>query len=330
MNNNKTVLIIGGTGQFGFYLTNYLLKKKLKIYISTRSLQSSRVSFFKKKFRNKIFFIKLNIYKVAKIYKLLKKIKPDYIFFLSSQSSVSRSFKRKKETLKSNFIDCKIVLDAIITSGIKVKFFNASSSEIYGNIKKKIQINSIKSPVSPYGQAKLKSFNLVKKYRNIYKMKLYNGVIFNCESILRPKHFVIPKICSAAIAANKAKKNNKYIYFQFGNINIKRDWGWCDEYVKKIWKLMHTNNYDFIIATGKSYSLKKLLSIAFSFFNLNWKNYIVSKEEFFRKKEINSSAVNFTHLKKYLGAPPKIDGPKIILKLINYYKKNGTELHSYN
>lgn len=326
MSNNKTVLIIGGTGQFGFYLTNYLLKKKIKIYISTRNLQSSRVSFFKKKFRSKIFFLKINFDKKKKICNVIKKIKPDYVFFLSGQSSVFRSFKRKKETLKSNFFNCKIILDAIIKSGIKVKFFNASSSEIFGNIKKKIKINSIKIPVSPYGQAKLKSFNLVKKYRNIYKLKLYNGVIFNCESILRPAHFVIPKICLAAIAANKQKKNNKKIYFQFGNIDIKRDWGWCDEYVKKIWKLMHTRNYDFMIATGKTYSLKKLLSVAFSFYNLNWKNYIVPNKKFLRKKEIESSAVSFVHIKKYLKNPPKIDGPKIILKMIKFYKKNVSEL----
>jgi GDPmannose 4,6-dehydratase len=323
MNNNKTVLIIGGTGQLGFYLTNYLSKKKLKLYISTRNLHSSRVFFFKKNFKNKISFIKINVFKEKKIYNILKRIEPDYIFFLSGQSSVFRSFKKKKETLKSNFINCKIVLDAIIRSGIKVKFFNACSSEIFGNTKKKIQINSIKKPVSPYGQAKLKSFNLVKKYRKIYKLELYNGIIFNCESILRPKHFVIPKICLAAIAANdnEKKNSNQKIYFRFGNIDIKRDWGWCDEYIKKIWKLIHTHNYDFIIATGKTYSLKKLLSVAFSFFNLNWKNYVVSRKKFFRKREINSSAVNFTNLKKYLEIPPKIDGPKIILKMIKYYKK---------
>jgi GDPmannose 4,6-dehydratase len=317
---NKRILIIGGTGQFGFYLTKLLVKKKFYLYISTRNINSPKVKFYKKTFKKKIKFFELNLYKKEKIKNVLKKINPNFIFFFSGQSSVFKSFKEENDTFKSNFIACKNILDEIVRLGIKVKFFNATSSEIFGNIKKKITINSIKKPISPYGHAKLKSYNLIKEYRAKYKLKLYNGIIFNCESFLRPTNFVIPKICLAAIKAKEANRNKTF--FKFGNINIKRDWGWCEEYVKKIWQLMQTRNYDFIIATGKTYSLKKLLNLAFSFFGLEWKDYILPEKKFFRKKEIHSIVANSTSLKKYMIPLPKIDAKKIILLMIKHYQMN--------
>ena len=322
---NKKVLIIGGTGQFGFYLTKLLVKKKFKLYLTTRNVNSSKVAFYKKIFKKKINIFQLNLYKKKKIYNILKKIKPNFIFFLSGQSSVYKSFKNKSDTFKSNFIACKNILDEIVRLGVKVKFFNASSSEIFGNTKKKIRINSIKKPVSPYGQAKLKSYNLLKEYRIKHNLELYNGIIFNCESFLRPVNFVIPKICLAAIKANNEDKNNKKIFFKFGNINVKRDWGWCEEYVKKIWQLMKTRNYDFIVATGKTYSLKELLNLAFSYFDLKWENYVLSKKKFLRKKEIFSVVADSVYLKKYLITLPKIDAPEIIFRMIRYYQKYKTK-----
>jgi GDPmannose 4,6-dehydratase len=322
---NKKILIIGGTGQFGFYLIKLLIKKRFNLYLSTRDRNSSKVKSYKRIFKKKISIFELNLYDRKKIYNVLKKIKPNFIFFLSGQSSVYKSFKNKSDTFKSNFIACKNILDEIIRLGIKVKFFNACSSEIFGDIKRKIRINSIKKPVSPYGQAKLKSYNLLKEYRIKYNLKLYNGIIFNCESFLRPVNFVIPKICLAAIQANDAHKNNKKIFFKFGNINVKRDWGWCEEYVKKIWQLMKTRNYDFIVATGKTYSLKELLNLAFSYFDLKWENYVLSKKKFLRKKEIFSVATDSVYLKKYLITLPKIDAPEIIFRMIRYYQKYKTK-----
>jgi GDPmannose 4,6-dehydratase len=317
---NKRILIIGGTGQFGFYLTKLLIKKKFNLYLSTRNINRDKVKFYKKIFKQRIKVFELNLYKKKQINNLLKKINPNYIFFFSGQSSVFKSFKKKNDTFKSNFIACKNILDEIVRLGIKVKFFNACSSEIFGNTKQKITINTIKNPVSPYGHAKLKSYNLIKEYRVKYKLKLYNGIIFNCESFLRPINFVIPKICLAAI---KAKESNKgKIFFNFGNINIKRDWGWCEEYVQKIWQLIQTRKYDFIIATGKTYSLKKLLDLAFSFFRLKWKDYILTEKKFFRKKEIHSIVADTASLKKYMMPLPKIDAKKMILLMIKYYLIN--------
>ena len=233
------VLIIGGSGQIGFYLTKFLIKKN-EIYISTRNKNSKKI----KKLKNifiKAKIINLNILNKKNIIYNIKKINPNYIFYLAGQSSVEYSFKKKRETLLSNYLGCKNVLDAIIKLNIDVKFFNASSSEIYGNIKKMINIHSKKEPVSPYGKAKLQSFNLIQDYRKKYNLKLYNGVIFNCESNDRPKNYVFPKICMSALIAKKKIEKGEIKKFDFGNVNIKRDWGWCEEYVNLIWQNIKKN-----------------------------------------------------------------------------------------
>jgi GDPmannose 4,6-dehydratase len=316
------VFIIGGTGQFGFYLSKLLLNNTTKIYITSRNIHSTKIKFFKNIFKNRITFIKLDIYNKKKIYFYLKNIKPNYIFYLAGQSSVFKSFKKSKETLKSNFDGCKNVLDILVQLNIDAKFFNASSSEMFGNIKDKITIHTQKRPVSPYGKAKLKAYNLVRKYRKKFNLELYNGVIFNCESYIRPNSFVIPKICLSAIQAKVATSQNKKIFFKFGNLNIKRDFGWCEEYVKYIWKYMHSKNYDFIIATGKTYSLKKLLNEAFKFFKLDWRKYIIEDKNFYRKKEITSVEANIQYLKLKYKNIPKINGTQIVKKLVRYYLIN--------
>jgi GDPmannose 4,6-dehydratase len=236
---------------------------------------------------------------------------------------VLRSFFTKKETFDSNFLGCKKFLDLIVKLKLDVKFFNASSSEIYGNNFEKLRINSKKNPISPYANAKLKSFMLVKKYRKIYNLKVYNGVIFNCESYLRPDNFIIPKICHSAIQSKKLLNIKKKNFFKFGNINVYRDWGWCEEYVDVIWKYLQKTPQDFIVVTGKTFSVKKLLYEAFSFFKLNWKNYVIIDKSLYRKKEIYSSKVNICQLKKDIGYVPSINGLNIVRKLIKYYlKKN--------
>jgi len=315
----KNILIVGGTGQFGFYLTKLLINKNYRIYISSRYPEGPKTKKFKKIKNKKIFFLTINVKSKKNIVKNLKKIDPQFIFYFAGQSSVADSFKKPRETLLSNFNGCKNFLDSIIKLNLNVKFFNASSSEIFGRSKKKLLLNSQKKPVSPYGVAKLRSFNIVRKYRKKFNLKLYNGIIFNSESFLRPKKFILPKICLTAIKAKKFALKNKKKSFFFGNINVKRDWGWCEEYVKIIWLKMMEKPNDFIVATGKSYSVKDLLDAAFNIFNLNWKNYVFVNNVFLRKKEISSIIVDKKYLKRTLISLPKIDAKQIIKMLIKYY-----------
>ena len=171
--------------------------------------------------------------------------------------------------------------------------------------------------MSPYGFSKLKSFKLVKKYRNKYNLKLYNGVLSNCESYLRPNNFVLPKVCFAALVAKKDKKTGITSKFHFGNINISRDWGWAEEYVKYIWKKMnYGSEFDFIISTGRTFKLKNLIKIAFESVNLDWKKHIIIDKKLLRKKEILNVKISKINNENII----KTNGKNIIIKLLKFYK----------
>lgn len=312
----KIALIIGGTGQIGVYLANQLLKKKYKVFISSRKITEAKRNKFKIiNIYKKVNFIKLNLYNKKKVKELIKKIKPDNIYYLAGQSSVDKSFKKPKETIISNFYGCKNVLESLKEIKFSGKFLNIASSEIFGNQKGFKSLNKKLKPVSPYGKAKLKSFNLTKKFRKKFRLKTYNAIIFNCDSILRPKNFVIPKICLSAIRAFDGYKEK----IKFGDLNVVRDWGWVEEYVVAIYKTTRKKPDDIIIASGKYFKLKDLIKYAYKFFNLNWEDYILQTSKLKRPEEIKEVKVNTKQTHRKIGWKAKTDGKKVILKLIRYY-----------
>lgn len=314
----KIALIIGGTGQIGVYLANQLLKKKYKVFISSRKITEAKRNKFKIiNIYKKVNFIKLNLYNKKKIKELIKKIKPDKIYYLAGQSSVEKSFKKPKETIISNFYGCKNVLESLKEIKFSGKFLNIASSEIFGNQKGFKSLNKKLKPVSPYGKAKLRSFNLTKNFRKKFKLKTYNAILFNCDSILRPKNFVIPKICLSAIRAFNGDKQK----IKFGDLNVVRDWGWVEEYVEGIYKITENKPNDIIIATGKFFKLKDLIKYAYNFFNLDWKDYIIQINRLKRPQEIREVKVNTKQTEHKIGWKAKTDGKKVILKLIKYYLK---------
>ena len=314
----KIALIIGGTGQIGVYLANQLLKKKYKVFISSRKITEAKRNKFKIiNIYKKVNFIKLNLYNKKKVKELIKKIKPDNIYYLAGQSSVDKSFKKPKETIISNFYGCKNVLESLKEIKFSGKFLNIASSEIFGNQKGFKSLNKKLKPVSPYGKAKLRSFNLTKNFRKKFKLKTYNAILFNCDSILRPKNFVIPKICLSAIRAFNGDKQK----IKFGDLNVVRDWGWVEEYVEGIYKITENKPNDIIIATGKFFKLKDIIKYAYNFFNLNWKDYIIQTNKLKRPQEINEVKVNTKQTENKIGWKAKTDGKKVILKLIKYYLK---------
>ena len=314
----KIALIIGGTGQIGVYLTKHLLKKDYKVFISTRKITNNKKNKFKIiNIYKKINFIKLNLYKKKEVLDLIKKIKPNSIYYLAGQSSVDKSFKNPKETIISNFYGCKNVLEVLKEIKFSGKFLNVVSSEIFGNQKGFKSLNKKLNPVSPYGVAKLKSFNLTKKFRKKFKLKTYNAILFNCDSILRPKNFVIPKICLSAIRGFDGYKEK----IKFGDLNVVRDWGWVEEYVEAIYKITQKKPDDIIIASGKYFKLKDLIKYAYKFFNLNWEDYIIQTNKLKRPQEIREVKVNIKQTHRKIGWKAKTDGKKVILKLIKYYLK---------
>jgi len=315
----KIALIIGGTGQIGVYLANHLLKKNYTVFISSRKITNYKKNKFKIiNIYKKINFIKLNLYKKKEILDLIKKTKPNNIYYLAGQSSVDKSFKNPKETIMSNFNGCKNVLEVLKEIKFSGKFLNTASSEIFGNQKGFKSLNKKLKPVSPYGKAKLKSFNLTKNFRKKFKLKTYNAILFNCDSILRPKNFVIPKICLSAIKAFDGRKEK----IKFGDLNVVRDWGWVEEYVEGIYKITQKKPDDIIIASGKYFKLKDLIKYAYKFFNLNWEDYIIQTSKLKRPEEIKEVKVKTKQTCYKIGWKAKTDGKKVILKLIKYYLKS--------
>ena len=311
--NNSTChsLIIGGTGQFGISLKNLLNKKKKKVIITSR---------FKKSITRKKNFevIVLDIYNKKKIFKIIEKYKPQNIFYFAGQSSPNISFVKKKETLRSNFIGCKNVLECIFKIDKNIKFIYAASSEMYGNVKGKITLKSKKFPVNPYGISKLKGFNLTKLYREKYNLKSYSAIIFNTESILRDKSFFIPKVCMAAINAYKYSLKTK-----FGNLDIKREWNWCDDQCELLIKFLKKEPQDFIISNGKCLSAKKMLKFAFDYFNLDYKKYIIQDKKFLRPVDVKvkSSKYQESLVKNNIVKKNYIYGKKMVNLMIKYYLK---------
>ena len=305
-------LIIGGTGQLGITLLKQLNKKNKKVIITSRF----KKSIIKKK---QFEIVVLDIFNKKKISKLIKKYKPQNIFYFAGQSSPSISFVKKNETLRSNYIGCKNVLESIYKIDTNISFFYAASCEMYGKIKGKISLKSKKNPINPYGLAKLKGFNITKLYREKHNLKTYNAILFNTESILRDKSFFIPKVCLAAIDAYKYNKKTS-----FGNLKIEREWNWCKDQCELLIQFLKKKPQDFILSNGKCLSAHDMLNFAFQYFSLNYKKYTFTNNKLLRPTDIKIKRSNCSESfeKNDIKKKRFIYGKKLINLMIKGYLKS--------
>lgn len=317
---DKISIIVGGSGQFGVYLSQFLLKRRYRVIITSRNIQRAKK---KIPFKNRnLVLSKLDVLNKKQIKNLIYKYKPNAIFYFASQSSPTLSFKNKKETFNSNYKGCKNFLEIIQREKINCKFLNATSSEIFSDTKKKITLKSKKNPISPYGKAKLLSFNITKYFREKKRIKAFNAIIFNTESVLRKRDYLIPKICIAAIKAYESGAKTA-----FGNIKVSREWNWCVEQVKYLNHFIEKDPQDFILSNGRTYTAQKMLNYAFKYFKLDYKKYVIYEKKLTRKKDFKIKSSNYSYYlkKNNMSRKPKIYGKKLIHKLIKYYlneKKN--------
>ena len=316
----KKAIIIGGSGQLGISLTHNLLNKNFQVLITSRNVTLAKKKILIKNKNLKI--RKLNILNKKKIKFLLHEEKPQIVFYFAGQSSPSRSFVTEKITFQSNFEGCENFLKVIYEERIKCKFVNASSCEIFDENIKRISVNSKKNPISPYGNSKLRSHNLTKYYREKKKLKTYNAIFFNTESIYRHKDYLIPKICIAAI---NAYKSSKITYF--GNLDISREWNWSDEQIELLVKFIKKIPQDFILSNGKNFSARQMIKFAFDYYNLDYNKYIKFHKKFLRKKDflIKRSNYQLCLKRNKLKRKSKIYGKKLIYLLIKNYEKKRRE-----
>jgi len=312
--NKKTALIFGITGQDGSHMAKFLVQKKYSVHGTCRGNNYKnliKLNLLKK--------INLHIHKKFNDKKLLKLLKKNFdeIYFLGGQSSVSESFKKRAETYDSQIQPLKNILDFItFQKNKKSKFLYAGRSELFGNKKKKkkIKVDSKKKPLSPYGMSKFISYEIIKSYRKMYKLPICTAILFNHESHLRAEQFIFKKIVNN-IKKIKINEDNK---LKVGNINIKRDWGWAPEYMRVCHKILNSKKIDdYIIATGKTVSLKKIIILFFKKFNLDWKKYTIIDKSNFRNFEIKENYADISNIKKNINWKPVNDYRNVIQKLIN-------------
>ena len=293
-------LIFGISGQDGVYLSQFLLNKGYKVFGISRDTRSNNLSNLKKiNKENQIEITSLNLKDFKSVLKHIDILRPNEIYNLSGLTSVSLSFEKPIEALESIANVTLNILEAIILIDPTIKYYNASSSECFGDTGKfSANEETPFKPCSPYGVAKTTAHLLVKNYRETRKLFASNGILFNHESPIRSLNFVTQKI---VYAASKISVGNKE-RLKLGNLEISRDWGWAPDYVNAMWRIIQQPKADdFIIATGKTISLEQFVEKTFKFFNLNWKDHVDVDNSLLRPSDIKISKGNPSKAKKILG-----------------------------
>tara|TARA_B110000305_G_scaffold232774_1_gene288252 strand:- start:104 stop:1048 length:945 start_codon:yes stop_codon:yes gene_type:complete len=310
----KKILIIS-TGVLSAYLAQFLLKKKFKIFVTTRKIKKKYINFSKLGIQKKIIIFELDILKKKSIEKCLISVKPDMIFYFAGQSSIVKSFLHPKETLESNYTGCKNFLTILKKRKLKTKFIKANSGYIFSDLNKKNLTNSnLITPNSPYVLAQSKAYKLVNDFRK-KKVNCYSAIFFNAESSLRPKTFFIKKACSF-VKKNKFKKNK----LKIGNINMFRDFGWAPELVSGTFYMTKLKPCNAILASGQKTSLSSILNHIFKIKKLDYKKYIQEDKKFIRESEAKNITCNIRptiQMLKSFGWKPSVFGKKLVHKIYN-------------
>mgnify|MGYP001209669539 CR=1 FL=1 len=309
----KNCLVLGSTGQDGSLLSQSLLRQGFTVFGTCRKDQKICANHKKLNIDKNIKLCQINLSNTSKIRQLIEEIKPVEIYNMAAQSSVAKSFSIPQETFESIVLITLQILEACKEINYQGRIFFAGSSEMYGANKSKITINSRKNPSNPYGIAKLCSYNLVKMYREIHKLRCVTGIFFNHESQLREKNFVTHKIVEAAIKCQKHPK----LKITLGNLDIFRDWGWAEEYIEAATIINRSDkDKDYIICTGEKMQLKQFVEIAFQEKGLDWKDHIILDKSLIRPSDMHISYGDPEDLKKDLNWHASIKGKILIKKLI--------------
>ena len=309
----KIALITGISGQDGSYLAELLIKKKYKVYGICSPYK--KVNFENlKNIKKKIVIKKIDINNYSKIKEIIKNLKPTEVYHLAAQSFINYKFEDEFFKLNPNINGTHYLLSAIKNFSIKTKFYFAASSEIFGNsVKKKQDENTKFNPRSAYGISKVTGYHLTKNYREAYGIFACSGILYNHESPRRNKNFVTRKI---TYNLAKIHRNKKHKFF-LGNINSKRDWGHAKDYVFAMWKMLQQNKpQDFVIGTGKLHSVKDFLKIAFGYFGLDYRKYIIIDKKFYRKNDKYILRANINKATKILKWKPKINFKSLVNEMV--------------
>ena len=333
----KTALVTGITGQDGAYLAQLLLDKNYKVFGGIRRTSQdaySRLRFLK--IESKIEYLNFDLTDPYCVFDLIKKYKFDEIYNLAAQSFVGASWSLPHQTTQVNSVGVLNILDAIKKESPSTKFYQASTSEMFGEVQEPIQTeNTPFYPRSPYGVSKLFSHWITVNYRESYDLHLNSGILFNHESPLRGEEFVTKKIVRQLVEVQEGKRDT----LQLGNLNAKRDWGFAKEYVLAMWLMLQQDKPDdFVIATGKTTSVREFVQftaealdfdIEWEGVNENEKGYdkrsgklvVEVMPKFYRPAEVNLLIGSAAKAKKILDWEAKTSVKKLVDIMVDSQKK---------
>ena len=296
----KTALISGITGQDGAYLAEYLLSRGYNVLgiirrLSTQNIE--RLSYLN--IADKVKLLDGDVLDLSSLIRILKEHKPDEVYNLAAQSFVGTSWQQPILTSNVTAIGTLNLLEAIRLVDTSIKFYQASTSEMFGKIKETVQCETTPfHPRSPYGVSKLYAHWMTVNYRESYNMFACAGILFNHESPIRGLEFVTRKVTYAAARIKRGLQDK----LRLGNIDAKRDWGHAKDYVRAMHlMLQYDKPEDFVIATGRTTSVRDMCKIAFDYLGLNYKDYVIIDKELFRPAEVEILIGNPSKAKKCLG-----------------------------
>lgn len=314
----KTALITGITGQDGSYLAELLLKKGYNVAGIVRKTSHEDYANIGH-IQDDIKLFQGDLLDPVSLREIIQRANPDEVYNLASQSHPSESFKQPIHTVEITGVGAHRVIDATLDVNPKAKFYQASSSEMFGWVREVPQTEDTPfNPANPYAAAKLYAFAITKIYRKSYNMFATNGILFNHESPRRHLGFVTQKVCYAAACAKLGIMNSDNLNEEgelivkdgkvsLGNLEAKRDWGFAGDYVEAMWLMMQADEPDdFVIATGETHSIQELCQEAFSYVGLDWNNHVVVDKRFIRPTETGPLIGNPAKAKKILKWEPRV------------------------
>ena len=314
-------LITGITGQDGAYLAELLLEKGYEVYGTVRrssSINTERIDGLISKYSddNQLTLHYSDLLDSSSITNLLNNIRPDEVYNLAAQSHVSVSFINPIFTTQIGTLGSISILEGIRHLNKDVKFYQASSSEMFGGASKELlNEKSLFDAKSPYGASKVFAHEITKIYRESYELFGVYGILFNHESPLRGETFVTRKISKAVGRISVGIQER----LTLGNLDASRDWGYAKDYVEGMWKMMqHDTAEDWILATGVTKTVKEFAEAAFNVVGLSWENYVDISEKYFRPNEVDYLVGDATKAKNELGWEPTVDFDELVKIMVEH------------
>lgn len=316
----KVALITGINGQDGSYLAEHLLELGYEVHgiLKRNSVAENQTARLDQIF-NRISLHYADMTDISSLYRVINKVQPDEVYNLAAQSHVRISFDQPIYTANATGLGVLNLLEAVKEINSKIKVYQASSSEMFGN---SVDADGLQRettpmhPVSPYGCAKVFGYNIGVNYRNSYGMFISNGILFNHESPRRGTNFVTNKVCKE-VAKIKLNLSDKLV---LGNLDASRDWGHAKDYVRAMHMILQLDKPDdFVCATGISHTVRELCDFAFSSLNLDYREYVVTDTKFLRPEELEFLRGDVSKLMKATGWKPEYSFESMIIEMLEYW-----------